>query len=302
MTGQAPNWDLYRTLLAVLRGGSLAAAARELGLTQPTVSRHIDELEAALGQPLFLRTQRGVTPLDGAHALRPFAEAIEAAATALRRAADERHDGIAGTVRISASEVIGIEVLPPVLAELMAQHPRLELELSVSNELDDLLQRQADVAVRMLAPTQQSLVARRVGQVPLGLFAHRDYLARRGTPADLAALAGHTLVGVDRETPSVRALLARLPALANLTFAFRADSQVAHTATVRSGLGIGLMQRPLAARDPALVELLPGALELGLDTWIVMHEDLRGSPRCRAVFDALHAGLTAYLHGGHAPS
>ncbi len=297
MNRQPPAWDLYRTLLAVLRGGSLAAAARELGLTQPTVARHIDELEAALGRPLFVRTQRGVAPIDAAHALRPYAEALEAAAAALLRAADDPSDDIAGSVRISASEVIGIEVLPPLLATLMAQHPRLEIELTLSNEVDDLLQRRADIAVRMIAPTQQALVARRVGAIPLALFAHRDYLAARGVPTTVDQLRDHALIGTDRDTPSVRALRARLPDIAAERAAFRADSQVAHTAAWRAGVGIGLMQRPLAARDPALVEVLPGAVQLSLDTWIVMHEDLRTAARYRTVFDALHAGLTAYVHG-----
>ena len=297
MNRQPPAWDLYRTLLAVLRGGSLAAAARDLGLTQPTVARHIDELEAALGQSLFLRTQRGVAPIDAALALRPYAEALEAAAAALLRAADTPSEDVAGSVRISASEVIGIEVLPPLLATLMAQHPRLQLELTLSNEVDDLLQRRADIAVRMVAPTQQALVARRVGAIPLALYAHRDYLAARGVPATGAALREHALIGVDRDTPAVRALRARLAEIGEMRFAFRADSQIAHTAAIRAGIGIGLMQRPLAAREPALVEVLPGAVHISLDTWVVMHEDLRTAARYLTVFDALHAGLTAYLGG-----
>lgn len=291
MSSSEPGWDLYRTFLAVLETGSLSGAGRLLGLTQPTVSRHVDQLEQGLGKTLFLRTQGGLSPTEPALAMRPFAEAMAAAGAALLRAAAEEEGRVSGAVRISASEVVGVERLPPVLAKIRRLHPLLVLELLVSNEVDDLLRRDADIAVRMTAPVQQALVARRVASAGLGLHARADYLARCGTPATLADLRRFDLIGYDRETPALRALLAGVPGLSRDAFALRADNQLAQLAAVRAGFGIGVCQMGIAERDPRLVRVLADAFALELPTWIVMHEDLRASPRCRAVFDALAGAL-----------
>src|SRR6202023_4089615 len=128
MATSAPEWNLYRSFLSVLRMGSLSAAAREEGLTQPTVGRHVDSLEKALGVSLFTRSQHGLSPTEAALELRPYAESLEATAAALVRAAVGRA-GTRGTVRVTASEVIGAEVLPPILTRLHAAHPGITLEL-----------------------------------------------------------------------------------------------------------------------------------------------------------------------------
>ncbi|TPG49453.1 LysR family transcriptional regulator [Sphingomonas glacialis] len=284
-----PSWDLYRTFDAVLRTGSLSGAARSLGLTQPSVARHIDALEQAIGRDLFVRTQRGLTPTAAAIELRPYAELLASTAAALLRTADGGAGTVAGTVRISASEVVSAEHLPAMLARLRLRHPALTFELSASNTVDDLLQRQADIAVRMVQPTQQSLIARKVSPIPLGLHAHADYLARRGIPSTLAALAEHDLIGFDTETPAIRAIVERFPELNRAAFALRVDSDLTHLAAIRAGFGIGICQLPVAARDPQLVRVLPDGFAMDLSVWIVMHEDLGNSPRCRAVFDALVA-------------
>ncbi|MBE9607450.1 LysR family transcriptional regulator [Acetobacteraceae bacterium H6797] len=295
MNSPEPPWDLYRSFLAVLREGSASGAARALGLTQPTIARHVEQLEAAIGDELFIRSPRGLLPTETATNLRPYAETLEATAAALLRAASGHGTAIRGRVRISASEVVGVEVLPPILAALRARHPALVIELSLSNAVDDLLRREADIAIRMVEPEQGALLARRIGNIPIGLHAHRDYLARAGSPASLEALTGHSLIGFDRETPEIRAMARRLALPAGLHFALRADSDVAQLAAIRAGFGIGFCQAPLARRDPALVRLLPEALTFDLPTWVVMHEDLKASPRCRAVFDALVQGLGDYL-------
>lgn len=301
MSPHEPDWTLYRTLLAVLADGSLSGAARTLGLTQPTVARHIDALEEALGTDLFIRSQRGLAPTDAALALKPHAELMASTAASLLRAAADNRETVRGTVRISASEVMGVEVLPPILSALRQAHPELTVELVLSNALDDLLRREADIAVQMVEPTQTALVAQRVGAIPLGLHAHRRYLERRGTPAGLDELAGHDLIGFDRETPALRAMLKGFPTLDRTRFALRADSDLAQLAAIRAGFGIGVCQAPLARRDPALVPVLPKQFALELQTWIAMHEDLRSSPRCRAAFDALAAGVGAYARTGEVP-
>jgi DNA-binding transcriptional LysR family regulator len=282
-----PNWDLYRTFEAVLRTGSLSGAARLLGLTQPSVSRHIDALEQAIGHDLFVRSQRGLTPTAAALELRPYAELLASTAAALLRTAAGGAGTIAGTVRISASEVVSAEHLPSMLLRLRQQHPALSFEISSSNSVDDLLQRQADIAVRMVQPVQQSLIAQKVAPIAIGLHARAEYLERRGTPTTLQDLATHDLIGFDTETPAIRAFVERLPAFNRASFALRIDSDVAQLAAIRAGFGIGICQVPVAARDSRLVRVLPDAVAIDLDVWIVMHEDLRTSPGCRAVFDAL---------------
>ncbi len=292
-----PSWDLYRSFGAVMREGSLSGGARALGLTQPSVSRHIEALEQAVGGALFVRSHRGLSPTDRAAALRPYADALVDNAAAFQRTAAAAPDEIAGTVRVTASEIVAVEYLPPILARLRRDHPELAIELAVSNAVDDLLQRRADIAIRMVAPEQQALVAKRVGSVTLGLHAREDYLDRRGTPASLAALAEHDMIGPDTNTPGTRAVLNLLPGVDSSRFALRVDSDIAQLAAIRAGFGIGVCQVELARRDPAIRHVLDAAFAVELPLWIVMHEDLRTSARCRVVYDAL-----ARAFGGEAAS
>ena len=298
MTDTEPNWEWYRSFVAVLDTGSLSAAGRAMGMTQPTVGRHIDSLEAALQLKLFTRSFDGFAPTDAALELKPYAASLSATAAALRRVASSQGDGVRGTVRLTASEVISVEVLPPLLAALRDAHPELVIELVPSNKVEDLLHREADIAVRMVRPSQDALVARRIGSIEVGLHAHRHYLDRHGTPRSLDDLAGHALVGWDAETAYIRKLQDKFPAIRRERFAFRADNDVAQLAAIRAGLGIGFCQARLAARDPALVRLFKSSLSLNLDTWIAMHADLRDSPRCAITFAALADGLVAYARGG----
>jgi len=285
-----PDWALYRTLLTVIETGSLSAAARQLGLAQPTVARHIDTLEETLGADLFLRSQRGLDPTELARAIEPQARTMAMNAAALLRTASGRPGEVAGTVRISASDVVGVEHLPAILSRLRHAHPGLAIELSLSDELDDLLGRASDIAVRMVEPTQSALLARRLKPAELGFHAHREYLAARGTPTSLAAFDRHDIIGYDRETPALRALAATLPALDRRAFALRTDSNIAQLAAIRAGLGIGICQVSVARRDDRIVRVVP-EVGLTLPLWIVMHEDLKSASRYRAVFDALVEGL-----------
>ncbi|WP_375590751.1 LysR family transcriptional regulator [Hoeflea alexandrii] len=288
------DWDHYRTFLAILEEGSQSGAARALGLTQPTVARHLDALEFAAGKPLFLRSYQGLLPTETALSMRSYAETMAASAAALARAASADSETPEGSVRITASEVIGLEVLPPILAILQERHPRLSIELSLSDAVEDLLKQQADIAVRMVKPTQGALISRKIGGIPIGIYAHRSYLDRHGTPNSFADLAAHRFIGFDRELAYVREMLKSIPYFPDTRFAFRSDSNVAQLAMIRAGAGIGMSQVGIAARDPDLVELLPGQLKLELMTYLVMHENLKSVPRCRVAFDALAEGLLAY--------
>lgn len=190
-----------------------------------------------------------------------------------------------------------VEVLPSILTKLRHEHSELVVEVMLSNRIDDLLHREADIAVRMLPPTQEALVARRTGAIELGMHAHRRYLERAGTPKSLGDLADHALIGFDRENDLIRRMQKQFGAFARSSMAFRADSDLAQLAAIRTGFGIGVCQTPLARRDPQLVRVLPRKFSWTLDTWIAMHEDLRGSPRCTVTYAAIAAGIAGYIAG-----
>ncbi len=288
-----PDWELYRTFLAVVRERSLSGAARALSITQPTVGRHIDALEEALGFSLFTRSQSGLSATSGALSLVPHAEAMASAARAFLRAASGEAEEERGAVRITASEMIGIEVLPPALAAFREQHPRIDVELVLSNRSEDLLRREADIAVRMVKPTQTALTARKLGKLRIGLHAHPRYLATHGVPRSLDELLQHPLVGFDR-TPSVRRLPASPIPLRRELFAFRCDSDIGQYAALRAGFGIGFCQVALAKRD-GLIPLLPGIIKFELGVWVVMHKDLKSNRRVRLMFNHLATHLTEYI-------
>lgn len=287
------GWELYRSFLGVLEEGSLSGAARLLGITQPTVGRHIAALESALGVVLFTRSPTGLLPTAMAHTLRAHAETMARTAAALERAASAQGDDVRGVVRVSASEVVGVEVLPPILSQLRQQHPHLKVELTLTNRLSDLLQLEADIAVRMVRPSQEQLMARRVGLIEVGLHARDDYLQQHGTPQQMQDLANHSVIGFDQENAFIRSLATK--GFERSAFALSSDSDLAQLALIRAGAGIGGCQVQLAKRDPRLRRVLAQGFTLKLDTWVTMHEDLRNSPRCRVMFDALVEGLQRYV-------
>lgn len=289
-----PSWDLYRSFLAVLRTGSLSAAARALHLTQPTVGRQMVALEAALGgEPLFTRSQRGLLPTPAALRLRGHLDGMEAAAAALVR------DAVASTavntvVRISAPEVLGAEVLPSALRTFQLREPKVAVELSLSNDVADLLQRDCDIAIRLVRPTQKAIVRRKAGDVGLGLYAHRSYVERFGQPKTLADLPRHTLIGFDRRSPA-KALMGSLPIkISRHMFSFRCDNDLGQLAAIRAGLGIGFCHAGVARRDSDLVQVLPGTFEMRMAIWIAMHGDLKRQAAVRALFDVLADGFERF--------
>ncbi len=230
-------------------------------------------------------------PQKGAQSLRSHAESVRSTIAALERMAASQGTGVRGTVRVTASDVIGVEVLPPIVAELRERYPDLAVELVLTNRVQDLLRREADIAVRMTRPRQELLIARRVGAVELGLHAHQRYLARHAAPRSVADLTKHSLIGFDQPTAFIRSAGKALSTWRRESFAIRTDSDLAHLAMIRAAAGVGICQAAIARRDPALVRLLPKQFSLPLETWITMHEDLRNSSRCRVTFDALVAGL-----------
>jgi DNA-binding transcriptional LysR family regulator len=291
------SWELYRSYLSVLKEGSLSAASRAMGIAQPTVGRHIVALEKSLGVALFTRSQHGLLPTEAALALQSFAQTMSTTADALKRAAEGQGEGVKGTVRVTASEVIGVEVLPPIIAQLQNEYPDLKVELDLTNRIQDLIKREADIAIRMTQPKQEQLIARRIGQVSLGMYAHKKYLRKHGTPTELADLSHHALIGFDEETAFVRAARKPFPFWRRDAFSIRTDSDIGQLAMIRAGSGIGICQVAIARRDPQLVHLLQHEFVMRLETWLTMHENLRNSPRCKVTFDALLRGLLAHVAG-----
>lgn len=296
MTGRA-DWDLLQSLHAVLEAGTFSAAARLRRLTQPTLGRHIDQLERQLGAPLFLRSPRGLRPTDLALSFRPHLADMAAAAQAASRDASGVANGAGGVVRVAASDVIGIEVLPGILTTFRQANPGVDVELALSNKIEDLTRRDADIAVRMARPTQNSLVAKKVGELTLAFYASPDYVARKGLPTTFEELVEHNLIGFDRNLPELVSDLSIGRPVTRDLFALRTDNDVAQLAALKAGFGIGACQRQIGKRFD-LVPVMPDLFSFKLDIWICMHETLRGSPRMRLMFDHLASELGAYAATG----
>jgi DNA-binding transcriptional LysR family regulator len=281
------DWSLVRSFLAALDHGSLLAAARALATSQPTLGRHIAELEAQLGCMLFERTGRGLRPTEAALRLAESARAMEAGALQLQRQAAGSEADEGGTVRISASQPVACFLLPPLLAQMRLVLPQVQVELVASNAVANLLRREADIALRMVQPDQASLVARRIATIPLGIYAHRDYLRRRGVPKQPQDLRAHELVGDDRGEAILRGLANFGLPLRREDFALRTDDLIAYFGAVRAGLGIGFLAGYVAAQEPQLVPVLPQVKIPPMPVWLTVHREIRGSRRIRAVYDFL---------------
>jgi DNA-binding transcriptional LysR family regulator len=284
---QSFDWALVRSFLAVLDAGSLMGAARRLGAQQPTLSRHIAELEAQLGAPLFERTGRGVVPTEAARAIADAARQMEAGADQLAQRLAGRRDATRGSVRITTSQVAACYLMPPVLAALQQAEPGIQVELVASNQISNLLRREADIAVRMVRPTQGSLVARKLADLPIVAAAHPSYLQRQGTPRKQQDLLQHRLIGYDRDDTIERGFARMGLALPREAFALRTDDQVAYGRLVASGAGIGFVAQYNLAHWPGVVPLLPMLQIPPLPCWLAVHREIRGSRVVKRVYDFL---------------
>jgi DNA-binding transcriptional LysR family regulator len=295
MTEERFDWALVRSFLAVLDAGSLMGAARKLGAQQPTLSRHVAELEAQLGAPLFERTGRGVVPTPMAHAIADAARRMDDAAQALARTVAGRRDDPGGTVRITTSEVAAVYLLPPVLAKLQAQEPSIQIELVASDRITNLLRREADIAVRMARPTQTSLVARRIAEVGIGAYAHRRYLERAGTPREPGDMLAHRLVGFDTDDTVLRGFARLGLPIGREQFALRTDHQLAYGRLIAEGAGIGFSAHYNVAYWPGVVRVLPGLRIPAMPCWLTVHREIRGSRVVRRVYDFLADAIPGQL-------
>lgn len=292
----SPDWSLWRSFAAVVAEGSLSAAARRIGLSQPTLGRHVETLEQNLGVVLFERTLTGLKPTDTALRLyEPVATAERALAEAAIVAAGTA-DALDGTVRITASTVTSHYILPPILVDLRAAFPNIALEIVPSDTVENLLLREADIAIRMVRPIQLELIAKKLGDLPLACCAHESYLERRGTPKSPDELIAHDLIGFDRSELMIVAARGMGFELKRDSFAIRTDSQTAMWELMKAGLGIGFAQEGMVRDAPGMkVILLPGFTPPPLEVWLTTHRELFTSRRIRAIYDRLGEGLLSYI-------
>lgn len=296
-----PDWSLWRSFGAVVEEGSLSGAARRLGLTQPTIGRHVDALEQALGAVLFERTLSGLKPTETALRLyEPVAGAQRALAEASMIAAGADSE-LSGTVRITSSTVMSHYTLPPMLATLRTEFPQIAIELVPSDSVENLLLREADIAVRMFRPTQLELVTKKLGESAICCCAHESYLKGRDRPTEIGELIGHDLIGFDRSTLIIDTANAIGFPVSRDDFIVRTDSQTAAWELIKAGLGIGFAQRALVDASPGMVALLPQLKVPPLEVWLTTHRELFTSRRIRAIYDRLGELLSLHLrHAGSA--
>ena len=299
---EAADWTLIRSFIEVVRTGTLSAAARNLGQTQPTIGRQIRRLEELCGEPLFLRTGRELAPTDRALTLYDAAGALEQEVTALSRAfATPAGDG-PGVVRITTAEVFAAEALPRLLAPVLKEHPGLEIEVIATDRIESLVRRDADIAVRFGRPTEPELIAVKVGELPVGLFASLELVAERGAPDSLADLADWPWITSRTGSEVIEGAAAHGLKIDHGRMRLRTDNAGARVGAIVAGLGVGAMPLVLSHKRPTLVRLLPTMIVHVMPVWLVAHGDLNRSRRLRMVFDCLKSSLGEVLQMDAAPA
>lgn len=287
------DWNLIKTFLAVAETGTLLAAAEALRLSQPTVGRHIDELEAATGLTLFIRGRRGMALTEAGLSLLDDARGMAKEADHFLLRASGRTSEATGPVRITASDIVATYLLPPIIVALKDAEPGIDIELVPSNTVANLLARDADIAIRMTRPIQNDLIAVKVNDLAMGTYAHERYLAKMGVPETVQDLAGHRLVGYDRDMLILNGMKALGIEGDRSLFTFRTDDQVAYWELVKAGAGVGFGARWLARQTPELRRILPDLNIPPLPMWLASHQELRTSLKIRRVMDFLREAISA---------
>lgn len=298
LSAQSFDWVLLRSFLAIYRAGSVAGAARAMAQQQPTLSRHLMELERQLGKPLFERAGRGLVATETAHLVAVHATQMEQSANRLSLALTAQATELSGTVRITASQMTATQLLPPIISELLHQQPGLEIEMVVSDSIQNLLEREADIAVRMVRPQQLELVTRKIGDVAVVAAAHANYLAQHGTPQSLADLLQHRMLGYDKNDTILAGFARDGMALDKHHFRFRCDDQLMYLLLLQAGAGIGFIPAYVLQQDPMLRQVLPDMPLPALPCWLTVHKEIASNALVRRVFDGLAQALGARLQPG----
>jgi DNA-binding transcriptional LysR family regulator len=286
------DWNQLKAFLETAETGSLSAAARKLGLTQPTLSRQVAAIERQMGVTLFERVGKSMALTSTGLDLLEHARAMGAAAEALGLAATGRSQAVGGVVSVSASDAVAAHLLPPLVARLRTQEPGIVVEVIASNALSDLLRREADIAIRHVQPEQPELIARLVREATASFYASEAFVRVHGHPRSPEDAAALPFVGSDRGGRFLAYLRQHGLPLGEANFSCYADHSVAHWALVRAGMGIGAMMDDIARDTPGIVRVLDDLPPVRFPIWLVTHRELRTARRIRVVFDALAAGLT----------
>jgi DNA-binding transcriptional LysR family regulator len=285
------DWTLVRAFLAVAETGSLSAAARKLGQSQPTLGRHIKAAETVLGAKLFTRAPSGFELTEVGRILLEPAREMARASARLETLAAGRDMTVSGTVRITASVVVSHYLLPPIIADLRDAEPEIEVELVPSDTSENLIFREADIAIRMFRPTQLDIVTRQIGESPLALYAADEILRRHGQPKDLDDLARLPFVGFDRSDMILRLLREWGIDASRSFFGVRCDDQAAYWRLVCAGCGVGGMQTAIGHGEPRVRRLSFQPDLAPLPVWIAAHAAMYKTPRVKRVWDFVAGAL-----------
>jgi DNA-binding transcriptional LysR family regulator len=287
MNSHYPDWNQLHAFLATVETGSLSAAARELGLTQPTVGRQVAALEQDLGVLLFERVGRSLTLTTAGRELFESARSMSEAASRLSIIASGQSQSIEGLVRITASDIVAAYTLPPILKRLHETAPGIEVEVIAANDVRDLMRREADIAIRHVLPEQPDLIARRCRGTSAHLYAATSYLDAKGRPSTGADLAEAEFIGYSETDGLVGELNARGVPITRRNFKWTTGSVVIAWQMIRQGLGIGVMFREVAEGAHGVEPVLPELPPFEVPIWLAVHRELHTSRRIRLVFDLL---------------
>lgn len=285
------DWNRARAFLVTAEEGSLSAAARALGVAQPTLGRQVSALEAELGVPLFDRVGRGLTLTPSGMELVEHVRAMGEAANRVSLTASGQSQTLAGTVRITATEVASAFLLPRVIAQLRLDEPGIEIELVATNNMRDLRRREADIALRSVRPSDPDLIARKIRSSEARLYASTGYLDRTGALDSLDDLNRAEFIGFDDNDDFLSALNGMGLSLASANMPIRCASHLVQWRLVKQGVGIGVMVTNVGDAEPGVRRAAPWLPPFPFDVWLVAHRELRTSRRMRLVFDRLAEAL-----------
>ena len=281
------DWNRIRAFLATAEEGSLSAAAKSLGLTQPTLGRQVAALEDELGILLFERVGRSLVLTRAGIELLDYTRAMGDAANRIALAASGQSQSIEGQVRITASDVFSAHVLPPFLHDLRRAAPQLQIDIVAANDIRDLMRREADIAIRHVRPEQPDLIARLVREATANFYASTDYLDRRGRPQTLADMGNHDFISFGDTQEMLRHYLPLGLPLTEAHFPIGSQSGVVAWEYARRGFGITAMGDEVARTCPEMELVLPGMIPISFPVWLTTHRELHTSRRIRLVFDML---------------
>lgn len=287
------DWNQLRAFLETAETGSLSAAARKLGLTQPTLSRQVAAIEQRLGVTLFERVGKAMQLTSTGLDLLEHARAMGSAAEELALVATGRSQAAQGVVSISATDAVAAYLLPAAIRRIREVAPRIVVEVVSSNALSDLRRREADIAVRHVSPAEPDLIARLLREATASFYASEAWVAAHGHPRTAAEAATHPFIGADRSGRFLEFLCALGLPLTAANFALYSENSVTAWELVRQGLGIGAMMDDIARLTPGVVRVLEDLPPVRFPIWLVTHRELRTARRIRVVFDALAEHLSA---------